>query len=127
MGTESDGFWTQDLDANTEFRHSAFSHAVSTVQPFEVREEMEGKHTPETDLIRRHQDLEEGERFESSDLGLERCCFLALLRDDTHLFRALWKELRLPSVGFAFHEAKASCFRTNASPQASLNHGWEEG
>ena len=24
VGTESDGFWTQDLDANTEFRHSAF-------------------------------------------------------------------------------------------------------
>ena len=26
---ESDGFWAQDLAANTEFRHSAFSHAVS--------------------------------------------------------------------------------------------------
>ena len=24
MGIESDGFGTQDLDANTEFRHSAF-------------------------------------------------------------------------------------------------------
>ena len=24
VGTESDGFWTQDFDANTEFRHSAF-------------------------------------------------------------------------------------------------------
>ena len=123
MGTESDGFRTQDLDANTEFRHSAaFSRAVSAVRPFEGREGMEGEHTPETDLIRRLQDLEEGERFESSDLRLERCCFLALLRVDTHLFRALWKELRLPSVGFAFHEAKASCIRTTASPQASLNH-----
>ena len=38
VGTESDGFGTQDLEANTEFRHSAFSHAVSAVQPFEVRE-----------------------------------------------------------------------------------------
>ena len=102
VGTEINGFWTQDLDANTEFRHSAFSCAVSAVRPFEVREGMEGEHTAETDLISCHQDFEEGETFESSDLRLERCCFLALLRVDTHLFRALWKELRLPSVGFAF-------------------------
>ena len=74
VGAESDGFGTQDLVANTEFRHSAFSRAVSAVRPFEVRDGIEGEHTPETDLIRRHQDLEEGERFESSDLGLERCC-----------------------------------------------------
>ena len=86
VGRESDGFRTQDLDANTEFRHSAFSRAVSAVQPFEVREGMEGEHTPETDLIRCHQDLEEGERFESLVLRLERCCFLALLRVDIHLF-----------------------------------------
>ena len=86
MDPETDGFQTQDLDANTEFRHSAFSHAVSAVRPFEVRERMEGEHTPETDLIRHHRDFEEGERFESSDLRLERCCFLALLRVDTHLF-----------------------------------------
>ena len=46
----------------------AFPHAVSAVRPFEVREGMEGEHTPETDLTRRHQDLEEGDRFESSDL-----------------------------------------------------------
>ena len=51
VGTEIDGFRTQDLDANTEFRHSAFSRAASAVQPFEVREGMEGEHTPETDLI----------------------------------------------------------------------------
>ena len=126
VGSESDGFWTQDLAANTEFRHSAFSCAVSAVQPFEVSEGMEGKHTPETDLIRCYQDFKEGERFESPDLSLERC-FLSLLRVDTHLFRALWKELRSPSVGFAFHEAKASCFRTTASPQASVNQGREEG
>ena len=86
VGRERDGFWTQYFDANTEFRHSAFSRAVSAVRPFEVREGMEGEHTPETDLIKRHQDFEEGERFESSDLSLERCCFLALLRTDTHLF-----------------------------------------
>ena len=48
VGTESDGFWTPDFDANTEFRHSAFSRAVSAVLPFEVREGMEGEHTPET-------------------------------------------------------------------------------
>ena len=68
VGAESDGFRTQDFDANTEFRYSVFSHTVSAVQPFEVREGMEGEQTPETDFIRCHQDLEEGERFESSDL-----------------------------------------------------------
>ena len=31
------------------------------------------------------------------------------------------------SVGFAFHEAKASCFRTTASPQVSVNQGREDG
>ena len=49
VGRESDVFWTQDLAANTEFRHSAFSCAVSAVRPFEVREGMEGEHTPEID------------------------------------------------------------------------------
>ena len=49
VGTESDGFGTQDLEAYSEFRHSAFSRAVSAVWSFEVREEMEGEHTPETD------------------------------------------------------------------------------
>ena len=65
MGTESDGFGTQDLDANTEFSHLAFSRAVSAVRPFEVTEGMEEEHATETDLIRCHQDLDEGERFES--------------------------------------------------------------
>ena len=83
MGTESDGFRTQDLEANTQFRHSAFSRVMSAVQPFDVREGMEGEHPSETDLMRHHQNLGEGERFESSDLRLERC-FLALLRVDTH-------------------------------------------
>ena len=86
VGSESDGFLTQDLVANTEFRHSAFSRAVSAEQPFEVRERMEVKHTPEMDSNRCHQDLEERDRFESSDLRVERCCFLPLLRVDTHLF-----------------------------------------
>ena len=58
----------QDLEANTEFSHSAFSRAVSAVRPFEVSEGMEGEHTPETDLTRHHQGLEEGDRFECSDL-----------------------------------------------------------
>ena len=56
------------ISMQTPFRHSAFSCAVSAVRPFEVREGMEGEHSPETDLIRCHQDFEEGERFESSDL-----------------------------------------------------------
>ena len=60
VGTESDEFWIQDFDANTEFRHSAFSRAVSAVWPFEVREGMKGEHTPETDLIRCHEDLDSG-------------------------------------------------------------------
>ena len=68
MGTESDGFGKQDLEAIMEVRHSAFSHAVPAVWPFEVREGMEGKHTPETDLTGHHQDLEEGDSFERSDL-----------------------------------------------------------
>ena len=38
VGTDSDGFGTLDLEANTDFRHSAFPRAVSPVQPFEVRE-----------------------------------------------------------------------------------------
>ena len=68
MGAESDRFVTQDLEANTDFRHSAFSRAVTAVWPFEVMEEMEREHTPETDLTRCHQDFEEGDRFESADL-----------------------------------------------------------
>ena len=59
---------------------------VSAERPFEVREGMEGEHTPETDLTTHHQDLEKGDRFESSDLRLERCCFPALLRVDTHFY-----------------------------------------
>ena len=75
VGTKSDVFGTQDLEANTEFRHSAFSRAVSAVQPFELSEGMEGEHKPETDLTRCHQDLEEGDRFESTDLRLKKMLF----------------------------------------------------
>ena len=42
VGTEDDGFRTQYFDANTEFRHSAFSRAVSAVRPFEVQEGRRG-------------------------------------------------------------------------------------
>ena len=47
VGTKSDGFGTQDLEAITEFRHSAFSRAMSAMPPFEVREVVEGEHTSE--------------------------------------------------------------------------------
>ena len=72
VGTESDWFRTQDLDANDEFRRSAFSRAVSAVRLFEVREGMEEEHTPETDLIRHHQDLEERERQRERERDRER-------------------------------------------------------
>ena len=71
VGTESNGFGTQNLEANMGFRHSAFSCAVSAVWPFEVREGMEGEHTPKTDLTRHYQGLKKGDKFESSDLRLE--------------------------------------------------------
>ena len=79
-----------DLEANTEFMHSA-----SAVRPFEVREGMEvGTYT--RNRLNEMPPGFGGGRFEISDMRFERCCFLALLRVDTHLFRALWKELRLP-------------------------------
>ena len=87
---------------------------------------MEGGNTLETGLARCHRALEEGDKFESSILRLDRCC-LALLKVDIHLLWALWNDLRFPSAGFAFQEEKASCFRATASPQDSVSHGWEEG
>ena len=66
--------WTHDFEANTEMRHSAFSRAELVVLPFEVREEIEGEHITETDLIRCHEVGEEGAKFESSFLSLDRCC-----------------------------------------------------
>ena len=44
---------------------------------------MEGEHTPEIDLTRCHQVSEDRDKFETSFLRLDRCCFLALLRVDT--------------------------------------------
>ena len=76
--------------------------------PFEEREGMEGDHTPETDLRIHHQVLEDGDKFESSFLRLDRCCLLALLSGHTP-------------------EEKATCFRATASPQDSVYHGQEEG
>ena len=88
MGREKERMGAQDLEANAELRHSAFSRAESAAMPFEEREGMEGEHTPETDLTRHQQVLEEGGKFESSFLRLNRCCFLALLRVDTDLLQA---------------------------------------
>ena len=42
VGTESEELGTQDLEANTKLRHSAFPRAESAVLPFEEREGMEG-------------------------------------------------------------------------------------
>ena len=61
VGTESEGVGTQDLEATTELRYSAFSRAKLTVLPFEEREGMEGEHTLETDLTMCHYILEERE------------------------------------------------------------------
>ena len=88
---------------------------------------MEGEHAPEKDLTKHHHVLEEGDKFESSFLRLDRCCFLALMRVDTHLLRDIWKELRFLLVGFAFLEEKASCFSATASPEDSVYHGQQEG
>ena len=92
------------------------------VVAFEVWEE---KHTLEMDLTRCHHVLEERNKFQSSFLRLDRCCFLALLRVDTHLLRVLWNDLRLPSVRFevaSFQEENATCFKATAKPQDSENH-----
>ena len=69
-------------------------------------------------LIRHHQVLEEGDKFESSFLRLDACCFLALIKVDTHLW-ALWNDPRLPSIGCAFQEKNASYFKATTSLQDS--------
>ena len=79
--------------------------------PFEVRDGMEGEYIPENDLTRYNHVLEEEDKFESSFLRLDRCCFVALLRVDTHLLWALLNDLRLPLVSFAFQEENTSCFK----------------
>ena len=68
---------------------------------------MEEKQTPEIDITSHLQVLEEGDKFESSLLRLNRCCFLALLRVETHLLQALWNDLSLPLVGLAFQKENA--------------------
>ena len=80
------------MQANTELRHLPY-HKQSAVVAVEERERMERKDTPETDLTRHHQVLEEVNMFESSLLMLDRCCFLVLLRVDTHLLRTFWNAL----------------------------------
>ena len=95
--------------------------------PFEVRVGMEGERTQETDLTMCHQVLEEGDKFESSILRMDRCYFVALLRVATHLLRVLWNYLSLPSVEFALLEGNASCFMAMASPQDSMYQGWKDG
>ena len=65
VGTESDGFRRQDFEVNTEFRHSAFSQAVSAVQPFEVRKGMDGGTYTRNRHNQMPQDLEEVDSFES--------------------------------------------------------------
>ena len=69
------GFGTQDFEGNTELRRSAFSRAESAVVPFEVRKGMEGEHTPETDLTRCHQVLEEVDKFEKFILEIGQMLF----------------------------------------------------
>ena len=76
MGTKSEGLGTQELEADTELRHSAFSQVKLAVVPFEEREGMEGEHTPEKDVTRHHRVFNEGNKFGSSFLRLDRCCFL---------------------------------------------------
>ena len=88
---------------------------------------MEGGHSPETDMTRCHKVLEEGDEFESLFLRLDRCCFLALLRVDTHLLQTFLKAPSLPSVGFAFQEEKVSYIKATASSEESVHHGYEEG
>ena len=65
-GIREGGVRDQYFEANTELRDSAFSPAESAVVPFEMREGMEGEHTPETDLTRHHQVLEGGDKFEGA-------------------------------------------------------------
>ena len=60
---KGEGLRTQDLEANTELRHSAFLRVESVVMAFEEREGMEGVHTPDIHLTRCHQVLKEGDKF----------------------------------------------------------------
>ena len=89
---------------------------------------MDGRETYSRDRLNRHDRvLDDGDKLESSILRLDRCCFLAFLRVETHLLRVLWNDLRLPLVGFAFQEENVSCFKVTTSPQDSVYQGREEG
>ena len=69
----------------------------------------------------------EGDKFESSLLRLDRCCFLVNFKAGTHLLWTFQNVLRLPSIGLAFEEEKASYFRAIPSPQVSEYLGQEKG
>ena len=84
---------------------------------------MEGEHTPEMDLTRHRQVLEKGDKFESSFLRLDRLCFFSPESGHTRLVRALWNDLRLHSVGFAFQEENASCFKARIQSTKSRRMG----
>ena len=91
---------TQLLEANTvEVFGFLMSSQLLCMVPFEVWEGME---VYTRDLTRCHQVCEGVYTFDSSVLRLARCCFLAFLRVDIHLFQALWNDLKLPSVVFTF-------------------------
>ena len=68
------------MEAITELRHSAFSRAELAVVPFQVREGIEGKHTPDPDKV--PPGYGGGRQILSLLLRLDRC-FLPLLRVDT--------------------------------------------
>ena len=82
METEQHRLSRRDLEANTEFRHSALSWEESEIMPFEAMDGMKRKHSP--DLTRCQHESEEGDRLESSTLRFARWYFLACLRIDTH-------------------------------------------
>jgi len=63
------------------------SHKWSRLWCHLQREGMEVERSTEIDWRRHHQVLKEGNKFESSFLRLDRCCFLALLRLDTQCCR----------------------------------------
>ena len=74
----------QDLEADTELKHSTSSSSHSAVVPFEARERMEGEHIPETNLTRHHE-VFKGDRSESSALRLARCWRQVCLSELSHL------------------------------------------
>ena len=57
---------------------------------------------------------------------VDKCYFLALLRVDTHLLLALWNDLRLPSIEYAFQEEKGSYLKAIVSPHDSVSQGKED-